>query len=166
MRITQSTLKLYKERFKFSAAHFLIFDDKRAEKLHGHNYRVKIEISIPSKTRENLENGVFIDFGVIKKQMETILEVWDEKVLLPDKHKDFIFREEGPTLHVNFRERYYAFPINEVEKLPITNTSVEELAHLMGTILLKKLTSCGLESLCVEIEETLGQSAQVTVSNK
>ena len=35
---------LEKEYFKFSAAHFLIFPDGTAERLHGPNYRVMVEI--------------------------------------------------------------------------------------------------------------------------
>ena len=37
-------IHLHKENFKFSAAHFLIFPDGSAERLHGHNYRVFVEI--------------------------------------------------------------------------------------------------------------------------
>jgi hypothetical protein len=38
------SIELEKESFKFSAAHFLIFPDGSAERLHGHNYRVFVEI--------------------------------------------------------------------------------------------------------------------------
>ena len=38
------SIDIYKEYLKFSAAHFLIFPDGSAERLHGHNYRVYAEI--------------------------------------------------------------------------------------------------------------------------
>ena len=38
------SIDIQKEAFKFSAAHFLIFPDGSAERLHGHNYRVYVEI--------------------------------------------------------------------------------------------------------------------------
>ena len=36
---------LAKEDFKFSAAHFTLFPGGRAELLHGHNYRVRVELA-------------------------------------------------------------------------------------------------------------------------
>nr|HPI41863.1 6-carboxytetrahydropterin synthase [Pseudobdellovibrionaceae bacterium] len=38
------SLKLSKDEFKFSSAHFLIFNDHQAERLHGHNYQVEFEV--------------------------------------------------------------------------------------------------------------------------
>ncbi len=164
MKIEGIVLKLYKERFKFSAAHFLIFDGKRAERLHGHNYRVRIEIPVPEKDVGQLSGGLYIDFSKIKKEAEKLISIWDEKVLLPANHSDFKFREEGGTLHVHFRDRYYAFPINEVERLNTMNTSVEELSKLLAIDLLQRLSPLGVEKIGVEVEETQGQSAQTSVS--
>ncbi len=36
--------RVEKEHLKFSAAHFLIFANGSAERLHGHNYRVAVEL--------------------------------------------------------------------------------------------------------------------------
>ena len=38
------SISIDKDYLKFSAAHFLIFPDGTAERLHGHNYRVFVEI--------------------------------------------------------------------------------------------------------------------------
>ena len=38
-------LILAKEDFKFSSAHFTLWNDARAELLHGHNYQVALELS-------------------------------------------------------------------------------------------------------------------------
>src|SRR5678809_1048521 len=51
------SIELAKEYFKFSAAHFLIFPDGSSERLHGHNYRVRVEIEA-SLTR----HGLVLDF--------------------------------------------------------------------------------------------------------
>ena len=37
-------LRLAKEDFKFSAAHFTLFGPDEAELLHGHNYQVEVEM--------------------------------------------------------------------------------------------------------------------------
>ena len=38
------SIEVDKEYLKFSAAHFLIFPDGSAERLHGHNYRVYVSV--------------------------------------------------------------------------------------------------------------------------
>lgn len=163
MKIQEVRLKLFKEKFKFSAAHFLIFDEQRAERLHGHNYRVRLDVKVPEKDLAYSSKGFYIDFSEIKKEVAGILFQWDEKVLLPDQHQDFKFRQEGDTLHVNFRDRYYAFPVNEVERLALSNTSVEELSRLLAEKILHSLSALGVEEICVEVEETPGQSAQTSM---
>ena len=55
------SIELEKEYFKFSAAHFLIFPDGSAERLHGHNYRVFIEVDASLS-----EHGLVIDFKEIR----------------------------------------------------------------------------------------------------
>ena len=61
-----TTLLLQKQNFKFSSAHFLIFDKHRAERLHGHNYQVKVDITVPPEA-ELMKEGYFIDFNEFKK---------------------------------------------------------------------------------------------------
>ena len=38
------TIRLAKENMKFSAAHFTIFSASERERLHGHNFRVEVDI--------------------------------------------------------------------------------------------------------------------------
>ena len=154
-----TTLRLYKENFKFSAAHFLIFDEKTAEKLHGHNYQVQIEIDVPDD--ESLgQLGFFIDFNEFKKYIREKLEKWDEIVLLPQKHPDIQVTENGPSLELRFRDRFYVFPKNEVCLLPILNTSVEQLSQLLAQDFYKEFhTKWHVRGVQVSVEETRGQAA-------
>ena len=151
-----TSLHLYKQNFKFSSAHFLIFDQKSAEKLHGHNYYVKVDLEFADKTVP--ESGFMVDFGVLKKQIHARLMEWDEMVLLPGKNPEVVTELKGPTLEVRFRERFYAFPANEVHLLPITNTSVENLSKLLATEFLQNFKVHGVTALTVSVEETAGQS--------
>ncbi len=150
-------LHLSKENLKFSAAHFLIFDDKRAERLHGHNYRVVAEFKIPWDSSNT--QGYGVDFAVLKKLMKDQLDLWDEHVLLPEKHKEIIVKIEGSSLDLRFRERHYVFPANEVVLLPINNVSVELLSELLTSELWKNIQPLGVSGLQIQVEETLGQSA-------
>lgn len=163
-RKSQTTLHLFKQNFKFSSAHFLIFDEKRAEKLHGHNYQVRVDIVVPPEY-EMEKKGYFIDFNVFKKAIKARLDVWDEMVLLPAKHKDMKIKKKGPSLEVNFRDRFYVFPENEVHLLPITNTSVEQLAGLLAQDFFTQFKKMGVLEVQVRVEETRGQGASCVCSS-
>lgn len=153
-----TSLDLYKQNFKFSAAHFLIFDQKRAEGLHGHNYKVRVQVEA-SVDFDLEEQGFFIDFNILKKIIRKKLRNWNEKVLLPERRKDMIFTEKGSSVEVRFRERFYVFPKKEVELLPINNTSVEQMSRLLAEDFFKKFQKYGVKKIQISVEETEGQAA-------
>lgn len=160
-----TTLHLAKQNFKFSSAHFLIFDENSAEKLHGHNYQVKVDISYTEESATS-DKGYFVDFHVLKKIIKEQCDAWDEHVLLPEKHPDMKHRisQSGMNYDINFRDRVYSFPISETIWLPITNTSVENLSLLFAKNIMKKMKDYGVTKLRVSVEETRGQSASSTIS--
>lgn len=150
-------LKLFKQNFKFSAAHFLIFDEKSAEKLHGHNYQVSLVIEFKN-SKDN--KGYLIDFKILKSIVLNLVNEWDESVLLPKLNKEMKFKKiKNNGLQVEFRDRLYCFPENEVRLLPITNTSVELLSEIFAKKLIQGLSNKNISKLIVQIEETRGQAA-------
>ena len=160
--MSMTTLHLAKQNFKFSAAHFLIFDEKHAERLHGHNYQVKVDIVAP--TEEELHSGgYFMDFNVFKKYIKARLDAWDEFVLLPEKQSEMKFKKTDKSLEVTFRDRFYVFPAYEVVLLPVTNTSVENLSLLLAQDFFKEFEKYGVKSVRVLVEETQGQGASSTI---
>lgn len=161
--MSMTTLHLAKQNFKFSAAHFLIFDEKHAERLHGHNYQVRVSIKAPSEIDLHA-NGYFLDFNVFKKYIKARLDVWDEIVLLPETHEDMKFKKTAKCLEVTFRDRFYAFPLNEVILLPVTNTSVEQLSRLLAEDFYKEFKKYGVLKVTVYVEESHGQGASTAVS--
>ena len=88
---SHTTLHLAKQNFKFSSAHFLIFDEKSAEMLHGHNYQVKVDLLGPSPD-QYADKGYFVDFAIIKKIIKDYCDQWDEHILLPQKHPDMKYK--------------------------------------------------------------------------
>lgn len=160
--MSRTTLHLAKQNFKFSSAHFLIFNEKEAERLHGHNYRVRLDIGFDKAPSET---GYFANFNVFKTLAKKAFDQWDEMVLLPKNHPDMKIQADGPSLKVNFRDRFYVFPKNEVVLLPVTNTSTENLSKLLAENLFKEFKKHGVSQLRVYVEETAGQGAATTVSN-
>lgn len=159
-----TTLHLAKQNFKFSSAHFLIFDENSAEMLHGHNYQVEVDVfATPGVEKEN--QGYFIDFHVLKKVIKDQCDAWDEHILLPEKHPDMKYQisSSGKNYEIHFRDRFYSFPMLETIWLPVNNTSVENLSLLFAKNLLKKLKDQGVSKVRVSVEETRGQSASTIV---
>jgi 6-pyruvoyltetrahydropterin/6-carboxytetrahydropterin synthase len=160
---SRTTLHLAKQNFKFSSAHFLIFDEKRAERLHGHNYKVRLDIGFQEEVSEQ---GYFTDFNVFKTLTKKALDAWDEMILLPKNHPDMKVQQDGPSLKINFRDRFYVFPKNEVVLLPVTNTSTEQLSKLLAETLFTDFKKLKVSQLRVYVEETPGQGAATVVSKK
>ncbi len=159
-----TTLHLAKQNFKFSAGHFLIFDEKNAEKLHGHNYRVWVDISVPREA-DLTTTGYFVDFAVLKRLIKERLDQWDEHVLIPSLHKDMRIQTREENYDIHFRNRFYSLPQNEVILLPVTNTSVEQLSRVLADDFLKMFQKYKIQKVRVRVEETMGQSASTQLSS-
>ncbi len=62
-------VRLDKEYHVFSAGHFITFAGDLCERLHGHNYRVAVEVEGPLD-----ENHYVIDFLVLRDALKTITD--------------------------------------------------------------------------------------------
>jgi len=149
------TVRLAKADFKFSAAHFTLFSPTEAEPLHGHNYRVGVEVSGP----ELDEVGLLIETGALKRTIRELCAELDDRVLLPDRSPLLLIDVAEGQVSCRFGERAYSFPESEVVRLPASNVSMELLARIFWRRLADDLDDTAITHLAVEIEETDGQSA-------
>ena len=151
------SIEVDKEYLKFSAAHFLIFPDGSAERLHGHNYRVYVEVEARLS-----RHGLVIDFKHIKPVVRQLLEELDEHWIVPGEHPVLTWqRRDDGVIEVRYLERYYAAPAEDVLVLPINNTSAENLSAFLGRELKERLgrrfEDLDVSRLRVAVEETPGQ---------
>jgi 6-pyruvoyltetrahydropterin/6-carboxytetrahydropterin synthase len=151
------SIDLEKEYFKVSAAHFLIFPDGTAERLHGHNYRVRVRLGA-----ELSPFGLVLDFKQVKPVVREICDRLDEHWLVPGKHAELrVHARPDGTTEVRYRERVYSAPTEDVLVLPINNTSSENLAAWFGrelsTELARRFPDVPVTHLSVGVEETTGQ---------
>ena len=151
------SIEIEKEYLKFSSAHFLIFPDGSAERLHGHNYRVFAEVE-GSLTRF----GLVIDFQHIKPVIRDLCDELDEHWIVPGEHPELtVERLPDGSTEVRYRERRYVAPSEDVLVLPINNTSAENFAAYLGRELLSRLgqrfPDLDVRLLRVAVEETPGQ---------
>ena len=148
-------LEFSKPSFKFSCAHFTIFDQARAERLHGHNYRVSVQLRF-SELDEN--TGLAAEFSKLKKPIRDICESLDERVLLPKECSFLKIAKQDSEYEERFQKKRYVFPKEDVLLMPVRNISSEELARFIAIELKKKYMNLTYQSLRVRIGETDGQS--------
>jgi 6-pyruvoyltetrahydropterin/6-carboxytetrahydropterin synthase len=151
------SIEIEKEYLKFSAAHFLIYPDGSAERLHGHNYRVFVEIDA-----ELTRFGLVIDFQHVKPVIRELVGELDERWILPGEHPELCCTPAADgRVEVRYRERLYLAPAEDVLVLPINNTSAENLSAYLGRELCARIEArfpdVVVQSLRLAVEETPGQ---------
>ncbi len=159
------SIRVYKEYFNFACAHFLVFANGSREPLHGHNYRVRV-----CGRSDQLADDMVFDFLKIKPLVREICDSLDHKVILAGSNKLTNMREEGQNLVVTTPdESIFSFPKKDTLILPIANTSAERFAIYIAERLkeaVRNQYNYFFDSLEVEVEETIGQSATVSVAGE
>lgn len=151
------TVRLEKEQHVFSAAHFITYDGGVCERLHGHNYRVAVEVEGPLD-----ENQYVIDFIALRDEVQRLIGEWDHRMLLPLHHP--LIRVEAGEREVEAvftpDGRRWVFPVGDCALLPVSNTTAERLAELLAARLQEAIvarTGRAPGRLRVAIDENHGQ---------
>ena len=144
---------LAKEDFKFSAAHFTLFGDGSAERLHGHNYRVRAELAGGGLDAD----GLLVDIESFKRELRALCARLDSRMLIPGESPRLSWTREEGAIEVRFGDRTYRFPAADTLVLPLANTSIELLARTLWHDLAPHLAGTRVETLAVSVEETAGQ---------
>jgi 6-pyruvoyltetrahydropterin/6-carboxytetrahydropterin synthase len=138
----------------YSAAHFIVLPGGICEPLHGHNYRVAVEVTGPLD-----EIDCVIDFLALLQIMKSILADLDHAVLLPTQHPLIRVTTSAEEVEVRFGARRWVFPSVECRLLPVVSTTVELLANYLAQRLLETMAVRGLarpQCVRIELEESPG----------
>lgn len=150
------TVHLAKEPFKFSCSHFTILSSEHAERLHGHNYQMRVDMELEAV---DPKLGMAFDFNAVKPKIRMICDELDERILLPAVSPYLKITEDGPQLKVTFGHKTYVFPTEDCLRLPLANVTSEELSRYACERLFKILEAQPFwTAIRVEVEETRGQS--------
>lgn len=152
---TTYQVRLAKEQFTFSAAHFITYDGDVCEPLHGHNYRVAAEFAGPVD-----ENQYVVDFIAARDALIAITRRLDHRVLLPTSHPRISVEQDEREVTARFDDRRWVFPASDCVLLPVANTTAEMLANFIGGELLAALhekKDFRPESLEISVDECEGQ---------
>ncbi len=120
-------------RLGFSSSHFIVEHDK-CERLHGHNYRVKVVIEGPVGKR-----GMIMDFKEAKEAVLRTCEKMDHRILIPENSTSLIISEKKGQIEVKSKDKYYLFPESDCLILPTKATTAEELSSYLYRELKKDL---------------------------
>ena len=148
-------VRLDKEDMVFSAGHFITYAGSRCERLHGHNYRVVVEVHGRLD-----ENQYVVDFLVLKKLLRSILNELDHRVLLAVEHPGLTISSTETEVTAKFQDRRWVFPREDCVLLPVPNTTAEQFARLIGRRLLARLadeTETPPDRVSVAVDENHGQ---------
>ena len=157
MSEAQFRVRVTKDHLVFSAAHFITFNGNICERLHGHNWRVAVEVAGPLD-----ENSYVFDFIALRDATQKLVGELDHRVLLPIQHPAIHVKADDREVTATFEARRWVFPREDCVLLPVANTTAELIAHWMALQLrdiIRQHPRQKLESLRVEIEENFGQWA-------
>lgn len=149
------SIRLDKEYHVFSAAHFITFNGNICERLHGHNYRVAVEIFGPLD-----ENQYVIDFIAVRDELKRLTDELDHHMLLPTGHPTIQVTADDREVLVTFEDRRWIFPRGDCRLLPISNTTAELLAKYLAERLRAALVErCGVlpGTIRLAVDENNGQ---------
>jgi 6-pyruvoyltetrahydropterin/6-carboxytetrahydropterin synthase len=153
-------IRVTKDHLTFCSGHFITYEGSQCERLHGHNYRVAVEVTGPLDG-----NHYVFDFIQLKELTREICDALDHRMMLPARSSLIHVAMEGSQVEVRFQERRWSFPLDDCVLIPIENTTAEELArYIAGQLRQSLLDRCRFqpELLVVEVEESHGQSAIYT----
>ena len=146
----------WKSKVRFSAAH-LISDYERCGRLHGHTYAVHMKIY-----GRLGENGILIDFTVLKQLLNKIVDELDHKMLIPGRNPNVSIDKDNDSVSLISLDKHYIFPISDCIILPIETTSAENLSnYILEKIYDNLLEYNNIYEIEIGVDEGYGQGAWV-----
>ncbi len=143
---------------RYSACHFIPRHEK-CSRLHGHSYIVRLRLE-----GDIGEDGMVMDFVVLKRKLKEMIESLDHAVLLPGRSDIVHLSENGDQMDVECLGKRYSFPMIDVRVLDVPTTTAEEMSKMMAERLVKEIdVPANVRTLSVGLDEERGQTAWYTV---
>ena len=103
MTADRYAVRVTKDYLVFSAGHFITYNGTECERLHGHNYRVAVEVGGPLD-----ENNYVFDFIALTNRTREIVAELDHHMLLPTRNPGTTADLIAACLFVALRQRTIA----------------------------------------------------------
>lgn len=119
-----ATIEIEKAYLHFAAAHFTIFSATDRERLHGHNWRMGVEI-----TGEVDDNGLCFDYAIYKEILKKLCHKYDEYTLIAEQSPYLTITDDSDFYYIKHNEITQPLLKTDTILLPIKNVTIEELSH-------------------------------------
>jgi len=150
MKKEKFSVLLRGENLVFSSAHFLIYDGNTRENIHGHNFKVTVQVSSCE-----LENSMVIDFLILEKIVINVINELKDKLIIAQNNKNLKIDKNDKQINLNFHDECISLPIRDCVLLPIINSSTELIAGYIGKEVKKQLLIKNI-SMKICLEEAIG----------
>lgn len=150
------SLKLHGDSLSFDYAHFLPAIEKCAT-LHGHTALVEVEV-----VGQPDEDGVVIDFGILKKNIRDVLSLLDHRLVVCSR---YVLSNDGEAVRVAFNGLGGAYEISlPRERVVILDfeSTAENLSAYIAERVLEMLPQ-RVSYVRVRMSEGVGKSAGAEV---
>ncbi|PAB56796.1 6-carboxytetrahydropterin synthase QueD [Anaeromicrobium sediminis] len=99
---------ILRSEHSFDSAHFLAGYEGKCSNIHGHRWRVVVEVMEEKLKSGGQLDGMVVDFGDLKNDLKEIVDFHDHKLIIEmgtmKKHLVELLKEEGfKIMEVNFR---------------------------------------------------------------
>lgn len=108
---------ILKTEHNFDSAHFLAGYEGKCGNIHGHRWKVEIEVQSETLVKEGQLEGMVVDFGDLKKDLKEIVDYYDHALIVQEKTMreetlNCLIQDGFKIIQVNFRptaEQFSAF---------------------------------------------------------
>jgi 6-pyruvoyltetrahydropterin/6-carboxytetrahydropterin synthase len=109
------------------------------------------------------EEGMIMDFVILKRTLKKIIDEVDHRTLLPARSKEVKIDVEGDSVEVVSGCKRYVFPKEDVALLDVPTTTAEEMCKMM-TLRMKSEIDFppNVRSISIGLDEERGQTAWYT----
>ena len=122
------------------------------ESLHGHNLVLSAQVVGKEK------GGLLMDFRDLERILEESVSVIDHRLIVPKANQSLKITHRKGMLEIRTPQKRYLVPENDATLLPITNSTVEEIARFIYKEVSSRLPS-SVKLGCVSVHEDEGKTA-------
>jgi len=155
------TVRVAGSKLTFAAAHFITFDDGECEPLHGHDFRIVVELAGPLGPRQYV-----VDFTEVEAMMAELIAPLDHRVLLAEDHPEMEIVEQDAHYAIRLGRQRWLLPREGCTLVPVENTTAESMAEWLAQELIEQIeerTGIQPDWLAVEYHEGPGYSARFSL---
>jgi 6-pyruvoyltetrahydropterin/6-carboxytetrahydropterin synthase len=158
MTTTPVTIKICKEDIHFNAAHFTIFSKTERERVHGHDYFIKVFVTC----KVDPVTGICFDHVSLKNLLRRLTGSVDEYFLLPEQSSFLSIKKVNPNIEFYYQEQFFSLPLTDVKLLPIVNVSKESLSEWFLAELVQLWQPIPHDVIAIELELEHGRGQSVS----